>query len=164
MNSGVISLLRFVRITEEHLDAVTAIEHEAYLDPWTQNMFRQEITNASAHFYVALIDGVVVGYAGFWLVLDEAHISSITIRSEYRGRGLGREELTFLLDTAANLGVREAILEVRVSNYRAQNLYKSMGFQTLYRRPGYYRGNNEDAFVMAKILAPPPPDDDAANP
>ena len=157
MTDGVIPSLRFVRIAEEYLDAVTAIEREAYLEPWTENMFRQEITNASAHFYVALIDGVVVGYAGFWLVLDEAHISSITIRSDYRGHGLGREELTFLLDKAANRDVREALLEVRVSNYRAQNLYKSMGFHTLYRRPGYYRGNNEDAFVMAKSLAVPEP-------
>ena len=40
-------------------------------------------------------------------------------------------------------------LEVRVSNERAQNLYRKYGFETISIRKNYYE-NAEDAYVMMK--------------
>ncbi len=141
----------FVRIAEEHLAGVLAIEREAYPDPWSERMFRQEIEQNIAYFYVMLDEGQVAGYVGFWLVIDEAHITSVTVRDCYRRRGFGRRAMEFILDRAQRLGVKQVTLEVRASNLRALNLYLSMGFESLYRRRGYYN-NREDAIVMVKTI------------
>lgn len=141
----------FVRIAAQYLPAILAIEREAYPDPWSERMFRQEIEQQASHFYVMLHEGEVAGYVGFWLVVDEAHITSVTVRGDCRGRGLGRCAMEFILARARHLGVKQVTLEVRTSNVRAQNLYTSLGFETLYRRREYYN-NREDAFVMLKTM------------
>ena len=128
------------------------IEREAYPDPWTLSMFREEIRNEVSHFFVALLGDELVAYGGFWLVLEEAHITSVTVRDTYRGRGLGRCLMTFLLEEAGRLGARTATLEVRVSNVVAQRLYLSEGFRAVGIRRGYYPRTREDALVMFKEL------------
>ena len=144
--------LRFERIAIKHLPDLMEIEVEAYLEPWTLNMFRQEVFNGSSHFHVALLGDMVVGYVGFWLVLDEAHITSVTIRDTMRGRGYGRQLMEFILGAAKEVGATRATLEVRISNDRAKNLYRSMGFRDVYVRKGYYAKNKEDALVMMAEL------------
>jgi ribosomal-protein-alanine N-acetyltransferase len=144
--------LRFVRLEERHLPEVMAIEREAYPEPWTENMFRQEVHSAASYFYVTFHEDVLVGYVGFWLAVDDAHITSVTGRDTYRRRGFGRMELRFILGVAARLGLSRATLEVRASNLRAQNLYLTMGFRQMSRRRGYYSRTNEDAIVMVKDL------------
>ncbi|MBI4557132.1 MAG: ribosomal protein S18-alanine N-acetyltransferase [Candidatus Hydrogenedentes bacterium] len=144
--------LEFERLRENHIDALIEVEIEAYPEPWTEAMFRDELRNQRSHFYVAFRDLELVGYGGFWLVLDEAHITNVTIRDVFRGRNYGRRLMTFLLNTAVSAGARLATLEVRVSNLRARNLYLSMGFRPVHVRKRYYPKTNEDAFVMLKEL------------
>ena len=144
--------LRFVRLEECHLPEVMAIEREAYPEPWTENMFRQEVHSAASYFYVTFLEDVLVGYVGFWLAVDEAHITSVTVRDTYRRCGFGRTELKFILGVAARLGLSRATLEVRASNLRARDLYLNMGFRQISRRRGYYSRTNEDAIVMTKDL------------
>ena len=55
---------------------------------------------------------------------------------------------TVCLQILSNLGACYATLEVRVSNTRAQNLYKSLGFVSVGKRKKYYEDNGEDAFLM----------------
>jgi len=95
---------------------------------------------------------VVVGYIGFWYVVDEAHISTLAVHPAYRGRGIGAQLLAAMLREAAGLGARLATLEVRVGNLAAQRLYLKFGFEEVGRRPAYYRDNAEDALLMT--LAP----------
>jgi ribosomal-protein-alanine N-acetyltransferase len=145
--------LRFVPLSEEHLDEVMSIELEAYPEPWTPRMFQDEIRSSRSFFHVAFLGEEVVAYGGFWLVVDEAHITSVAVRDTYRGRGFGRILVNHLLDTATSVGVVRATLEVRVSNQRARNLYESLGFRPVGIRKGYYPKNNEDAIVMLKEFA-----------
>ena len=70
------------------------------------------------------------------------------MREEARGRGIGKKLTAELLQVLSNLGASYATLEVRVSNLRAQNLYKSLGFVSVGKRKRYYEDNNEDAFLM----------------
>ena len=146
--------LRFQPIAVEHLDEILGIEVEAYPEPWTEGMFRDEIRNTHSHFFVATVGDTLVGYGGFWLVVDEAHITSVTVRDSYRGRGLGHRLVEFLLREAEDVGARMATLEVRVSNVRARNLYLRYGFRPVGLRKNYYPKSNEDAIVMLKELNP----------
>ena len=88
------------------------------------------------------------GYGGFWLLYDEAHISTLGVRPEWRGRGWGEWLLLTMLEEAHRLGARVATLEVRVSNMPAQSLYLKYRFEQVGRRKGYYADNREDALIM----------------
>ena len=92
--------------------------------------------------------GRIVGYAGMWLVADEAHITTIAVRNEARSRGFGELLLASLIDLAYGLGIRWVTLEVRVSNNIAQRLYRKYGFRNSGLRKRYYSDNNEDAAIM----------------
>jgi len=90
----------------------------------------------------------MVGFAGLWLMVDEAHITTIAIHPDYRRRGLGELLLVSLIDIAYDIGARWVTLEVRVSNYTAQNLYRKYGFHESGVRHRYYSDNQEDALIM----------------
>ena len=137
------------RMDRGDLDAVTAIENATFAMPWSRESFRQELErNVAARYLVAEADGRVVGYAGAWVILDESHITNIAVLEAYRGRGIGKQLTQALLQYLSNLGACYATLEVRVSNLRAQNLYRSLGFVSVGKRKRYYEDNGEDAFLM----------------
>jgi ribosomal-protein-alanine N-acetyltransferase len=90
----------------------------------------------------------IVGYAGLWLMVDEAHVTTIAAHPSVRGRGVGELLLVSLIDIAYEIGARWVTLEVRVSNDVAQSLYQKYGFSIVSTRPRYYSDNNEDAYIM----------------
>ena len=140
-------VIRFMRLRD--VDAVAAIEQATFARPWSRESFRQEVTrNAVARYLVAEKNGEILGYAGAWVILDESHITNIAVREDARGQGIGRKLTEELLRILSSLGACYATLEVRVSNLRAQNLYKSLGFVSVGKRKRYYEDNNEDAFLM----------------
>ena len=131
------------------LDAVAAIEAATFARPWSRQSFQQELErNVAARYLVAEKNGQTVGYAGAWIILDESHITNIAVAEAERGQGIGRKLTEALMQYLSNLGAAYATLEVRVSNERAQHLYKSLGFVSVGKRKRYYEDNNEDAFLM----------------
>lgn len=99
----------------------------------------------------------VVGYCGFWIAGDEAHISTIAVDPEYRRRGVGQLLLVTAIERAIQLNARLMSLEVRVSNITAQSLYHKYGFKVVGSQPRYYSDNREDALIMTAehILSAP---------
>lgn len=90
----------------------------------------------------------IIGFAGMWSLYDEAHVTTIGVVPEYRGRGLGELLFLAMVEEAIRRGVTWLTLEVRVSNASAMALYGKYGFTIQGRRPRYYSDNNEDAFIM----------------
>ena len=90
----------------------------------------------------------IIGFAGLWLMVDEAHITTIAMHPDFRRRGLGEFMLVSLIDIAYSIGAKWVSLEVRVSNYTAQNLYRKYGFHEAGLRHRYYSDNQEDALIM----------------
>lgn len=90
----------------------------------------------------------VIGHGGLWKMPDEAHITTIAVRTAYRGQGVGELLLVGLIDQGYVVGTPRLTLEVRVSNMVAQNLYRKYGFRQVGMRPRYYSDNNEDAYIM----------------
>lgn len=143
------------RMTLNDVDSVYDIEADTFQKPWKRDDFVREMTtNVCARYLVADVGGNVVGYAGAWIILDEAHITNIAVRRDARGRGIGRRLMEGILQYAANLGARVMTLEVRKSNLIAQSLYKSLGFHTASVRKKYYEDNGEDALLMVCIDLP----------
>jgi len=146
------SALTYERLCADHIPGLLPIEQEAYPEPWTERMFQDEVRNPRSHFFVARLDGALAGYGGFWLVLDEAHITSVTICPALRSQGYGRMLFEHLVDAAREAGARTAMLEVRESNAVARALYESMGFRQTGTRKGYYSKSGEDALVLTAEL------------
>lgn len=91
----------------------------------------------------------IIGFAGLWMIADEAHITSIAVREKYRGQRVGELLLVALTELAIELKAHTVTLEVRVSNTVAQSLYTKYGFTQVGRRRGYYTDNREDAVLMS---------------
>jgi ribosomal-protein-alanine N-acetyltransferase len=134
------------------IPAVLEIDRQSFPIPWPERSYRYELTeNSASHMLVAVSRASspqILGYVGFWLIIDEAHISTLAVTPEMRGQGIGRRLLEEALEQAQHLGADMATLEVRVSNTRAIQLYEHHGFAIVGRRRRYYRDNNEDALLM----------------
>jgi ribosomal-protein-alanine N-acetyltransferase len=91
----------------------------------------------------------VIGFTGFWLMLQEAHIIAIGVRDSYRRLGIGEGLLISTIELAAILNANVVTLEVRASNEIAQALYKKYGFQVVGKRARYYSSDGEDAIIMS---------------
>ena len=136
------------RMTMADVDGVAAVEAATFPTPWSRDAFASEMKNVAARYLVAEKDGVIIGYAGAWIIIDESHITNIAVLSDHRGQGIGRRLTESLMQYLSNLGAAYATLEVRKSNEVAQNLYKSLGFIKLGVRKRYYEDNGEDALIM----------------
>jgi ribosomal-protein-alanine N-acetyltransferase len=131
------------------LDAVREIERRSFSTPWPAHAYPAEIeTNRLAHYRVARLDGRIVAFAGIWLMLDEAHVTTFAVHPDFRRRSIGERLLLAMLDVAIANGAREATLEVRLSNMAARKLYEKYGFRPVGLRPRYYSDDNEDALIM----------------
>ncbi|MDQ0194015.1 ribosomal protein S18-alanine N-acetyltransferase [Paenibacillus wynnii] len=140
-------VFRLMRV--EDIPNILIIEREAFTMPWTEEAFRNELThNHFAKYMVMEHQGQIIGYAGLWAIVDEAHVTNIALLEAFRGRKWGEQLLDELMKTASYLGMKSITLEVRVSNQIAQNLYRKKGFRSAGTRKGYYSDNREDALIM----------------
>lgn len=142
------TLVELRQMRREDLPRVMEIERECFATPWHESAYLTELSNRSAYYVLAELDGEIVGYAGMWVIADEAHITTLGVARDQRGRHIGEQLLIGLLDESIQRGARRATLEVRQSNEAAQGLYRKYGFAPAAIRRGYYTDNNENAVVM----------------
>jgi len=136
-------------LTVADLDEVALIENASFTAPWPTSAYTAELTtNRLARYVGARIDGTLVGFGGIWLMVDEAHITTMAVLPASRRTGVATVLLLELLQEARRGGARVATLDVRVSNDEAQRLYRAFGFVEVGRRIRYYDDNGEDALVM----------------
>lgn len=140
--------LTIVPMQRMDLPEVTAIERVTFGDRWSVNAFINEMENPASCYLVASWGGKTVGYAGYWLILEEAHITTIAVHPDHRRQGIGEQLLLEIIDRSATQGAKWLTLEVRASNVAAQKLYAKYGFSALGRRKAYYQDDGEDALVM----------------
>jgi len=141
--------IRVEPMTLDDIPSVHAIERESFAVPWPDDAYRNElVTNRLASYVVARAGEAVVGFAGLWVMVDEAHITTFAVHPRWRRRGVGERLLLRLLELANDRRAREATLEVRLSNMPARRLYEKYGFKPVGIRPRYYSDNGEDALIM----------------
>jgi [ribosomal protein S18]-alanine N-acetyltransferase len=142
-------LVRRLRISD--IPEVMPIESVSFgRHHWSPDSFTFEIKNQLGRYY-ALIhrkENRLIGYAGYWMILDEAHITTIAVDHQFRGNGLGELLVIKMLDRMAGQSIKWVTLEVRVSNFSAQDLYYKYNFRGMGTRPCYYQDTNESALIM----------------
>ncbi|WCK55000.1 ribosomal protein S18-alanine N-acetyltransferase [Aneurinibacillus sp. Ricciae_BoGa-3] len=137
------------KMESRDLEQVYELEVLSFTIPWSYESFYNELhTNLFAQYKVVEYEGMVIGYAGMWLVIDEAHVTNVAIHPDFRGHHLGERLMREMMLFARRQGAQAMTLEVRKSNTVAQNLYQKLGFEAGGVRRGYYTDNNEDAIIM----------------
>ena len=141
------SLIR--RMTLADVPAVHEIDLLSFSLPWPERSFRFELTeNQVSRGWVTEVDGKVAAMLVLWFIVDEAHIATIAVHPDFRRQGIGEQILLYALRAARTEGAQRAFLEVRAGNVAAQAMYRKYGFTVAGVRRGYYKDNNEDAFLM----------------
>ena len=141
------SLIR--RMTLADVPAVHEIDLLSFSLPWPERSFRFELTeNKVSRGWVTEVDGKIAAMLVLWFIVDEAHIATIAVHPDFRRQGIGEQILLCALQAARNEGAQRAFLEVRAGNATAQAMYRKYGFTVAGVRRGYYKDNNEDAFLM----------------
>lgn len=136
-------------MTQADIDGVQEVERASFPVPWPASAFRHELTqNKNARYIVARDGERIVAYAGLWLMVDEAHITTFAVHPDSRRRRIGERLLQRLFEIAYEIDAEWLTLEVRASNLAAQRLYEKYGFRRAGVRRRYYSDNNEDALIM----------------
>ncbi|MDV4151470.1 ribosomal protein S18-alanine N-acetyltransferase [Clostridium sp. AL.422] len=141
-------------MTSSDVNEVYDISKSSFSTPWSIESINNEINNPLAKYIVAKDEdeNLVVGFVGIWIVVGEGSITNIAVHPDYRGMGIGSKLLSSLINLCSDLNCTLINLEVRESNYSAQNLYKKFGFTVDGIRKGYYEDNKENAILMSKII------------
>ena len=146
--------VKFRPMTALDLVSATAIEKEVYAKAaWSAGQFKEEFAKVpnTAHYIAAEFEGQLIAYAGIFYVADVADIHTITVASDHRRKGIGRELLKRLIDWARVKNAQAIMLEMRLGNDQARPLYESFGFVEISKRENYY-GPGLTAVVMRKEL------------
>jgi len=166
------------RMTLNDIDQVVELDRQSFPIAWSARTYQHEIMHNESSTMIVLQEAdaepvrkgnggeqggwlprllipehrpyvPLLGYAGFWTIADEAHISTIAVHPDWRGYKLGELLIWVMVQEAIGKGAGVVTLEVRVGNQVAINLYRKYGFTIVGRRKGYYRDNGEDAHIMA---------------
>jgi [ribosomal protein S18]-alanine N-acetyltransferase len=139
-------------MSENDLPETMEIERTTIYSPWTEDMFLNEIERENPGMKVFKVQGQLIGYYCFWKVLDEAHLLSVCIHLDFRGKGLGKFLMDCLENTCQTMGLSRILLEVAKSNYTAIKLYKKCGFVKVGLRKKFYKETGDDAILMEKFI------------
>lgn len=140
------------KATEQDVHEIAELDKLCFAFPWSESAFEQELMSNPLAFYIVAEtadEGVIVGYAGLWLIHDEGHITNVGVHPDFRRKKIGEAIVEVLMKEARELGdVKTFTLEVRKSNQAATALYEKFGFAEVGVRKGYYEDNKEDALIM----------------
>jgi ribosomal-protein-alanine N-acetyltransferase len=154
MDMGNVSSQR-VRIEEmkvEDLEQVMAIERVSFPTPWSERMFKKELTVAMSKNLVARVETregrELVGYMNYWIYAGEAHLNNIAVRRDCRRKGIALKLMAEMIRESREEGVLRGTLEVRRSNHAAIGLYEKCGYVVTGMRPNYYDDTKEDGLIL----------------
>lgn len=143
--------LKVCKMNIEHLQKISGILESDFDEFWNSNVLEGELKNPNSKYIVAIMENQVVGYAGIWSVLNEAHITNIVVKKDRRNNKIGTELLKELIKMAKKEKIEFLTLEVNVNNKIAINLYKKYNFKEVGTRKKYYKGL-DDAIIMTLEL------------
>ena len=148
-------MITIEKMKPEYIDEVYEIDKLSVPIPWSKKSIEEEMNNMLAEFHVALEDNKVVGFAMCWFIMDECHIGNVVVHPDYRKQQIATKLINSLLEKCSEHGTKYLLLEVRISNIPAQNLYRKLGFNDLVVRKKYYKnpdGTYEDALIMDRDI------------
>lgn len=135
-------------MTQNDLNKIETTLISDFDDFWTYNVLKEELQTENSRYFVAKLNGEIVGFCGMKIMLDEADIMNVVVRKDFRNQGVGTILLQNLINIAKELALSSITLEVMEENYPAIHLYKNFGFEQIGIRKNYYKDKN--GLIMKK--------------
>ena len=143
-------MIEILEMTAAHTGQIAELEKVCFNDPWSESSIASELGNRLSLWLVAVDGDRVVGYVGSQSVLGETDMMNIAVAPDYRRQGIAEKLVTELISGLRQKGNHSLMLEVRVSNTSARQLYAKLGFEQVGLRKNYYRNPKEDAMILRK--------------
>jgi [ribosomal protein S18]-alanine N-acetyltransferase len=125
---------------------------EAGLPPsWPADRVLCHIKRTDSVVLTARCEGPVAGFAIMQFGETRAHLNLLAVETTHQRRGLGRQLMTWLHETALVAGTWVLSLELRANNISARRFYESLLYRPSGVSRGYYQGV-EDALRMTRDL------------
>jgi ribosomal-protein-alanine N-acetyltransferase len=138
-------------MTLSDLDEITDTFEKDFPCSWKVSTLKSELNNLSSQYILIRSASEIIGFAGVWLSVDDAHITNIVVKNSYRNKGIGSLLLEKLIEITKENCKVSLTLEVNTKNIYAQKLYNKYNFKNLGIRKKYYNGT-DDAFIMTLYL------------
>jgi ribosomal-protein-alanine N-acetyltransferase len=141
--------MRIEKLRRRDLRKLIRIESAVFPEPWSPEVFSSELALRKGRLYRAAWDGdEIAGYIGFFIVDEEAHMTTIATAPAYQRSGVAITMIVDSLRTLRSGGVKHISLEVAANNEPAQSLYRRFGFAPVGVRKNYYPVTGQDALLM----------------
>jgi len=144
--------MEITKLTTEYAEDVFSVLSESFSNPWSVDTIKTLLVSDTAVCFGAFEDQRLLGYTALEWVLDEGSLTDIAVLPMERKKGIANLLMEVLIKEAKNRDLQFVTLEVRVGNTPAVNLYEKFGFETIGKRPRYYKDPVEDALLMTKYL------------
>lgn len=141
--------MKIERMQISDLNEVMAIEKLSFRLPWKKSYFLYDMNRPNAYCLVAKENDKLVGYLVAWKIEDQLHLANIAVHPNERKKGIGSQLLKAILAIGKELKCKNIFLEVRESNFVAQNFYRKFGFTHILTQKNYYH-DGEDALILEK--------------
>jgi len=143
-------------LTDKHLDEVLRLNVRCFRngENYTKHTFNYLLGESrNLSYRIVTSTGEMVGFV-FVLVNEDgsAHLTTIGVAPEHRRRQLANRLLAHVEESLRRRSILTVVLEVRISNTVAQDLYRNLGYAVVQRLTKYYN-NGEDCYLMIKSLA-----------
>lgn len=141
--------------TDEDTTALLTVQKACYNGetPWDAAALHHELKRNTNAFYIVIRQlERPVAFIGAWLVEKEAHITNVAVVPQFQRKGIATWLINELSHISADQGMDILSLEVRISNEKAQHLYRKLGFADGKIKRFYYSNNHEDALEMSLSL------------
>jgi len=139
--------LKFSKMQLSDLSEIETTFENDFTCSWKLTTLKKELQNPSSSYIASYFHNELVGFAGIWLSVDDAHITNLVVKNNYRHKGIGSQLLEKLIEMTKEYHKKSLTLEVNIKNTYAQKLYHKYHFENLGIRKKYYNGI-EDAFIM----------------
>ena len=137
------------KMNMDDINEILKIEAQCYGEHhWSYESFASELANKISSYYCAECNSKPVGYIGFWKIVQESHVTNVSVNPEFQNKKIAHKLLLTMIDECYKEKIKYITLEVRESNSKAIHLYEKFGFKSLGKRKKYYQDNNENALIM----------------
>ena len=136
------------RMQPQDANRMAEIDRQVFSQPWSEQGFLSALQSPDTLYLIVWKDDQIIGYCGFLQSFEEADITNVAVKEDWRGLGVGRRMLKELMDLGKKRGVERYTLEVRIGNIAAIKLYESLGFESVGIRKNFYEFPREDALIM----------------
>ena len=136
-----------IKATLDNVADIKKIEDECFSHPWSEKSIEESLENPCSHFYLAKDKNEICGYIGIQIFSGEGYVTNVATLPQFRKKGIAKA----LIERALENEMEFLTLEVRESNIPAISLYKKLGFETVGKRPKFYRDPEEAAILMTKF-------------